>query len=77
MRKKEEEEEDDDKNGLTFSVTCFSTTQNSKARSQVFCELLGSIILPACLVWDFVASLAIIRVIHNYGKFKNSVTIPK
>jgi len=29
-------------------------------------------------VWlGFVASLAIIRVIHNYGKFKVSTTIPK
>jgi len=25
----------------------------------------------------FVASLAVIRVIHNYGKFKISVAIPK
>ena len=51
--------------------------QYSKIRSQAFCELLGSTILSACLVWDFVASLAIIQVIHNYGKFKNPVTIPK
>ena len=32
-----------------------------------FCELLGNIILSACQVWGFVAALAIIRVIHNYG----------
>ena len=34
----------------------------------VFCELLGSIILSACLVWGFVASLALIQLIHNHGK---------
>ena len=42
-----------------------------------FCELLGSIILFACLVWGFVASLTSILVIHDYGKFKISLVIPK
>jgi len=34
-----------------------------------FCELLGSIILFACLVWGFVASLVSILVIRDYGNF--------
>ena len=33
-----------------------------------FCELLGSIILSACLAWGFVPFLAIIQVMHNHGK---------
>jgi len=34
------------------------------------CELLGGIILSACLVLGIVAALAIILVIHNYGNSK-------
>ena len=33
----------------------------------VFCELLGSIILSACLVWGVVASLAVFLLVHQYG----------
>ena len=44
---------------------------------ECFCELLGSVILSACLVWDFVASLAIILLVHQYGKFEISLAIPK
>ena len=43
----------------------------------VFGELLDSIIVSACLVWGFVASLDIILLLHSYGEFKISwVAIP-
>ena len=35
-----------------------------------FCELLGSIILSACLVWGVVASLAVFLLVHQYGILK-------
>jgi len=38
-------------------------------------ELLGSIILSACLVLGFVASLAIILPVHLYGKFQIPLAI--
>ena len=41
------------------------------------CELLGSVILSACLVWGFVATFGIILLVHQYGEFKISVAIPK
>jgi len=41
------------------------------------CELLGSVILSACLVWGFVATLGIILLVHQYGEFKISMAIPK
>ena len=40
-----------------------------------FFELLGSIILSACLVLDFVASLAIILPVRLYGKFQIPLAI--
>jgi len=42
-----------------FSLTLMHICEN-------FCELLRSIILSACLVWGFVASLAIFLVIHYW-----------
>jgi len=33
------------------------------------CELLGSVILSAYLVWGFVAALCIILLVHQYGEF--------
>jgi len=40
--------------------------------------LLGSIILSACLVWGFVASLVIVYPTNtNYGKFESFLAIPK
>ena len=41
---------------------------------ECFCELLGSIVLSACLVWEVVASLAVIL---QYGKIEISLAIPK
>ena len=35
--------------------------------ASVFCEVLGSIILSACLVWGVVASLAVFLLVHQYG----------
>jgi len=46
MRRKKEERWQNP----TFSVVCLSTPVYSKVHSQVFCELLGSIILSAYLV---------------------------
>ena len=40
-------------------------------------EVLGSIILTAYLVWGFMGSLGIILPVHQYGKFKISLAIPK
>ena len=44
---------------------------------ECFCELLGTNILSACLVWGFVVSLAVIVLVHQYGKIKISIAIPK
>jgi len=41
------------------------------------CQLLGSIILSAFLVWGLIASLAIILLVHHYGEFEISLAIPK
>ena len=41
------------------------------------CVLLGSNVLSACLVWGFVASLAVILLVHQYGPIKISLAIPK
>ena len=37
---------------------------------ECFCELLGGIILSACLVWGVVASLAVFLLVHQYGILK-------
>ena len=58
-RKKEEDDE--------IGATCFLTSAYSQVRSECFWELLGSIILSACLVWGVVASLAIFLLVHQYG----------
>ena len=42
---------------------------------QVVCELLGIIILSACLVWGSVTTVAIILLTHHYGKFEISLWI--
>ena len=71
MRKKK----DDEIQLFRQSVSQLPRTQ--RYVREYLCELLGSIILSACLGLGFVASLAVIQVIHNYGKFKISVAIPK
>ena len=35
------------------------------------------VILSACLVWAFVASLVVFLLLHQYGKFEISLAIPK
>ena len=50
---------------LAFFRDFFSGLLQSRYVREYFCELLGSVILFACLVWGFVASLVIILVIHN------------
>jgi len=74
-KKKKKEEEEDDKIQL-FRRSVSQLPRSQRYVSEYFCELLGSIILCMLSLW-FVASLATIWVIHNYGKFKISVAIPK
>ena len=78
MRKKErKKKKEDDKIGL-FSATCSSTFPRTlRYVCECFCELLGSIILSACLVWGVVAALAVILLVHQYGKIEISLAIPK
>ena len=77
MRKKEERrKKEDDEIGL-FSATCSSTPGTLRYVCECFCELLGSIILSSCLVWGVVASLAVILLVHQYGKIEISLAIPK
>ena len=74
MRKKKEDDE----------IRLFRRSASQLPRTQRYVrkysyELPGSIILSACLAaWLGVCSfLAIIQVIHNYGKLKISIAIPK
>jgi len=54
----------------------FSTPATLRYVCEYFCELLGSI-LPACLVWEFVASFVIILLIQQHGQFEISLAILK
>ena len=60
-----------------FSAVCFLAPAYSKVHSQVFLLTARQYHSLCMLGLGFVASLAIIWVIHNYGKFKISVAIPK
>jgi len=71
---KRRKKEDDEIRLFRRSVSQLPRTQRYVCKC--FCELLGSIILSASW-FGVVASLAIIWVIHNYGKFKISIVIPK
>ena len=62
---------------MTFQHHAYRLLRIPRYVFKYFCELLGNIILSACLVGGFVAALAVIRVIHNYGKFEISLAIPK
>jgi len=57
-------------NNCTCNIIDLPTQAHSVACLQVFFELQGSIILSACLIWDFVACLAIILLIHYHGQFE-------
>jgi len=72
---KEERKKDDEIQLFQGSVSQLPCTQ--RYVREYFCELLGSIISLSMLGLGFVASLPFIWVIHNYGKFKISVAIPK
>ena len=61
---------------LDFFSDLFLNPSYPKVRFKFFCELLGRIIQSACLVWGVVDSLALILVIHNYGKCEISFAIP-
>ena len=75
-KKKKEEKEDDDKIRLfRGSVSQFLRTQRYVCEYYFF---IARQYHSLCMLGlGFVASLAIIWVIHNYGKFKISVAIPK
>ena len=74
MRKKKKEER---WRNRTFSSVCFSAPVYSMVCLRVFLWTARQYHSLCTLGLGFVASLAIIRVIHNYGKFKISVAIPK
>ena len=57
----------------TFSVVCFSAPAYSMVCSRVFLWTARQHHSLCMLGLGFAASLAIIRVIHNYGKFKISM----
>ena len=61
----EKEEEDDEIGILRRLITRLPRTLRYVC--ECFCELLGSIILSACLVWGVVASLAVFLLVHQYG----------
>ena len=61
----EKEEEDDEIGILRRLITRLPHTLRYVC--ECFCELLGSIILSACLVWGVVASLAVFLLVHQYG----------
>ena len=71
---KKKKEEDDEIRLFWWSVSQLPNTQ--RYICEYFCQLLGSIILFCVLRLGVVASLAV-SVIHNHGKFKISITIPK
>ena len=73
MRKKKEE---DDEIGILQQLVS-RLPRTLRYVSECFCELLGSVILSACLVWAFVASLAVFLLVYQYGKFEISLAIPK
>ena len=63
--KKERKKEDDKIGILRRLITRLPRTLRYVC--ECFCELLGSIILSACLVWGVVASLAVFLLVHQYG----------
>jgi len=64
MRKKKKKDDDEIR---LFQRSVSQLPHTQRYVRMYFCELVGSIILSACLVWGlYVASLAIIWVIHNY-----------
>jgi len=55
---------------ISGPVETGQTVVVATALSEYVCELLGSIIPSACLVWSFVACLGIILLVHQYDRFK-------
>jgi len=76
MRKKESRKKKDDELGLLYQSVS-RLWHILRYIHEYVCQLLGSIILSAFLVWGLVASLAIILLVHHYGKFEISLAIPK
>ena len=64
-KKKKKKEEDDENGNLRRLISRLPRTLRYVC--EYFCELLGSIILSACLVWGVVASLAVFLLVHQYG----------
>ena len=59
---REKKKERDDEIGLFQRLSRLWCTQRYICKCA--CELLGSVILSVCLVWGFVASLAIILLVQ-------------
>jgi len=55
-----------------FFISPFLSSHALKDMFMSISELLGGINQSACLLWGFAASLAIILLIHQYGKFEIS-----
>ena len=78
MKKKKKKKEDDEIGILQRLVSRLPRTLRYVC--ECFCELLGSIILSACLVWGVVASLAVFLLVRQYyilWYFEISLAIPK
>ena len=80
VNEKEEEEEeeerkkDDDEIGILRRLIT-RLPRTLRYVCECFCELLGSIILSACLVWGVVASLAVFLLVHQMV-FRNFLSHP-
>ena len=72
MRKKKE----DDEIGV-FHEFVSELLHTLRYVREYFGELLGSIIPSACLVWGFVAQLAVVLLVYQYGKIEISLAVPK
>ena len=72
VNEKEEEEEEEERKKEDDEIGILRRLITRLPRTlryvcECFYELLGSIILSACLVWGVVASLAVFLLVHQYG----------
>ena len=68
-RRRKKKKEDQDEIGI-LQLLVSRLPRTLRYICECFCELLGSIILSACLVWGVVASLAVSLLVHQYGILK-------
>ena len=75
VNEKEEEEEEEERKKEDDEIGNLRRLVSRLPRTlryvcECFCELLGSIILSACLVWVVVAPLGVFLLVHQYGILK-------